>query len=349
MLLRAGCAGDVQRASERQEPEGEVLILNLGCGDPNERSWHPIDGAINRDPGYDGWRFEHGLGEYADGSVDGVTISHALMYLPLDNWPKFMADVARVLRDGAVVRITEDDTADTRSRTHGRGWRGSQPAVTLTHPEMVKAHLTAAGLVAYDCGPDETMFENGILMQQQHGDAPHCFWVEGVRMTRVLFEPHADDAALFASFTVLRYRPMVVTCFPSPPDYGDTLLRWKETRDAMDVLGGGPCEQWAGVDLVGQMRALDQRVKPSLVFAPNVKASHLEHVAVAEAAREVFGDLVRTYHTYDANGKVRDGRQAEFEPVWIGQKLRALARYETQIAHPRAHAFFLADLREYIE
>ena len=122
-----------------------------------------------------------------------------------------------------------------------------------------------------------------------------------------------------------------------------------ETVDAMSVLGARTCEQWAGGDLVAQMRELDERVKPSLVFAPSAQASHPDHVAVAVAAREVFGDRVRAYHTYDADGKVRDGTAAPFRPEWIQAKLRALARYPSQIKHPRAHVFFLADLREYLE
>lgn len=324
-----------------------MLILNLGCGAPDKRSWHPIDGAVNRDPGYDGWRFEDGLGDYADGSVDGITVSHALMYVALSDWPRVFAEFARVLRDGGVIRVTEDSTDDTRSRTFKIGWHDH---VTLTNATMVKKHLERAGLIAHDCAPDETLFETDILIQRQHGDPPHVFFCEGQRMTRVLFSPHCDDEALFASATILRYRPrIVVCCSRTDGDYGERKVREAETRDAMSILGGDPVEFWNGSDLVTNMRALDLRVKPSLVFAPNVKASHPDHVAVAEAAREVFGDRLRTYHTYDANGKVRDGREVEFEPVWAQAKLRALARYESQLRHPRAHTFFLQDLREYVD
>jgi len=200
-------------------------------------------------------------------------------------------------------------------------------------------------------------------------------------MTRVLFEPHADDAVLFAAFTILRYRPqIVITCMESLGDYGHTDTRHAETRDAMAVLGATGCMQWykkppddymrrleqtvhpsmlaemkewarnayPDLDLQERMRRLDVAVKPSLVFAPNRKASHPDHVAVAEAAVAVFGDRLRTYHTYDANGKVRDGREAECEPEWMQAKLRALERSECQIRHPSAHAFFVEDLREYL-
>lgn len=325
----------------------ELIRLNLGCGAPGERSWHPIEGWVNRDPALDGWRFEHGLGEYADGSVEACSISHALMYLPLDDWPRFFAEVARVLCDEGVVRITEDDTSDTRSQTYPNGWRD---AVTLTYPELVKAHMRAAGLVAEDCDATHTNYSDRAILQDQHGGAPHCCYVEGCRRTRVLFTPHSDDETLFAAFTILRYRPHIVICCQSSGDYGDTMVRAHETQDAMTVLGGGKVIQWSFAEnMVDEMRQLDAHTKPSLVFAPNERASHPDHVAVALAAREVFGGRLRTYHTYDAGGKVRDGREVEFEPAWVQAKLRALARYTSQVTHPRACKFFVDDLREYAE
>lgn len=322
-----------------------MIRLNLGCGAPGERSWHPIDGWINRDPALDGWRFEHGLGEYADGSVEAISVSHSTMYVALADWPRMFAEFARVLCDEGVLRITEDDTQDTRSRTYPKGWHD---VVTLTHREMVKQHMRQAGLVAEDCDAVHSNFRDFSILQDQHGGAPHCFYVEGCRRTRVLFEPHADDAGLFAAFTVLKYRPRIVTCFGSSGDYGDTATRARETIEAMSILGGGPCVQWNGGDLTAQMRDLDASVKPSLVFAPNERASHPDHVAVALAAREVFGDRLRTYHTYDERGKVREGRETPFEPEWVLAKLRALARYESQVTHARACRFFLGPFDEYL-
>jgi hypothetical protein len=69
---------------------------------------------------------------------------------------------------------------------------------------------------------------------------------------------------------------------------------------------------------------------------------------VAAAAGAVFGDRVSWYHTYVGEQKVRDAL-VPYEPEWVGAKLRALARYPSQWAHPRAHRFFLEDLYEYTE
>lgn len=323
------------------------LRLNLGCGTPGTASWHPIEGFVNLDKGL-GWYFEDGLGEFADHSVSGISISHALMYVPEKHWPAVFAEFARVLDEDGVIRITEDVTDDRASSRFG-GWRGSEPAVTLTHAAMMKDYLTRAGFLAYDVSADESKYRDGSLRQAQHGKPPHVFFVEGQKMRGTFFAPHSDDEALFGAFTILRYRPRVVVCFPSTGDYGSTDTREAETRSAMTVLGASSVEQWQGGDLVAAMREFDRRVHPIRVWAPHVRTSHPDHVAVARAALEVFEERVVTYHTYDANGKVRDGVPVEFEPAWVGQKLRALARYETQHSHPRAHQFFTWDLAEYQE
>ena len=321
----------------------QPLRLNLGCGTPGTRSWHPIPGFVNLDKSLD-WRFEDGLPQFADRSVAGITISHALMYVPLSAWPAFFAECVRVLAPGGVVRVTEDETLDPASARYG-GWKGSEPAITLTHPAMMRAAMERAGLRVVAVNKDTTHYVDRSLCQSQHGDS--VFYMEGIREVAVLFSPHSDDETLFAAFTILKHRPHVVVCFESTGDYGDQAVREAETRDAMSVLGADGVEQWAGGDLEAQMRALDARVKPAQVFAPSVRSSHPDHVHVAQAAATVFGHRLTTYHTYIHGTKVRSDRIVPFEPNWISKKLRALARYESQINHPRAHAFFLEDLREF--
>jgi GT2 family glycosyltransferase len=323
----------------------QPLRLNLGCGTPGTRSWHPVPGFVNLDKSLD-WRFEDGLPQFQDRSVAGITISHALMYVPEAAWPKVFAEFARVLAPGGVLRVTEDETKDPASPRFG-GWKGSDPAVTLTHPAMMREAMERAGLRVVDVDRETTTYRDRSLMQAQHGDP--VFFIEGIREVGVLFSPHADDETLFAAFTILRHRPDVVICYGSSGDYGATDVRTAETREAMSVLGGGPVEQWAGGDLVARMRAYEARVKPARVWAPHPNASHPDHRAVAAAALEVFGPRLQQYHTYDAGGKVRAGRPVEFDPAWVAQKHRALLRYESQIAHPRACQFFTWDLLEYAE
>lgn len=326
------------------------LRLNLGCGNPADRSWHPLPGLVNMDKAL-GWKFEHGLGEFAAGTVAGITISHALMYLAADAWPAFVAELARVLEPGGVVRITEDETADPRSARAG-GWKGSQPAITLTTPAFVREHLEAGGFTVVDVGPAETNYRDASLCQRFHGAPPDVFFVEGLKRNAVLFAPHSDDEALFAAFTLQRARPRVVICFPSVRDYGATSARLEESRAAAAILGAGPVEQWQGGDLAARMRELVKaHGMPSEVWAPSLNASHVEHVAVAAAALEVFGaSVLRRYQTYRESGRVREGLEiSPADEMAIERKIRALACYRSQLRHPRAGVFFLDDQREYEE
>lgn len=340
---RGGRNSTTPKREQSRPGQPSPLLLNLGCGNPDALSWHPMPGCVNLDKSL-GWRFEDGLGDFGDGSVDGITISHALMYLEEARWPTAMQECSRVLKPGGVIRITEDNTEHEESRTHRVGWRGSDPAVTMTGPAMARRHLESAGFTVYDCTAETG---SDPLRQAQHGPEPHVFFIEGIREQCVLFEPHADDAALFAAFSCIRHSPRVVTCFPSSGDYGDTDVRHAETKAAMEILGAGPCEQWDGESIEAKMRELDARLRPTVVFAPDMDASHPDHRAVAAAAAIVFGGRTRFYHTYQVDGKVRYGEPVPFETGWAGLKRRALACYKTQLAHPRAREFFTWDLAEF--
>ena len=322
------------------------LRLNLGCGRPGALSWHPMPGFVNLDKAL-GWRFEDGLGMFESESVSGVTISHTMMYVRDADWTPFLADVYRVLRPGGVVRLTEDDATSPKSSRYG-GWKGSEPAVTLTDALMARGHLERAGFTVYDVKHGDTHYTDPSLMQAQHGTPPDVFFIEGVRSCNLLLTPHADDEVLFAAFTMLRHRPRVAICFPSGRDYGDTEVRLAESQAAAAILGAGPVEQWGGQDLEAKMREIDARVKPAQVFAPDITASHPEHRAVAAAAAKVFANRVRWFHTYDERGKVRMGDPVAFQQEWLAKKREALACFATQLAHPRARKFFEEDLTEYV-
>ena len=142
--------------------------LNLGCGP------HLIDGFDNLNPPE--WRFEDGLGDYADGSVEGITCSHTWMMVPLEAWPAAFAEIARVLEPGGIVRFTEDATDDPESERFV-GWHD---AVTLTSRKLIGKHLRAARLtVVRGIDADTTAFTDRTLIQTHHGPEPKVFHVEG--------------------------------------------------------------------------------------------------------------------------------------------------------------------------
>ncbi len=144
-----------------------MTLLNLGCGPIRLPGFENLDLE-------DGWHFEDGL-PYPDASVEGVSISHALMHVALKDWPFVFREIDRVLTHGGVVRITEDSTADPESERFG-GWHD---AVTLTTPELVAKHMRAVGLRTRRQTAETTGFRDGSLLQAWHGDAPKVFFVEG--------------------------------------------------------------------------------------------------------------------------------------------------------------------------
>lgn len=148
----------------------DTLRLNLGGG------INPIPGYVNLDKS-DGWNFEDGLEPYPDGTVEAITISHVLMYVPADRWPYVFAELARVLQPGGTVRITEDAIGcpgSTRPVIRPR-------AAVATTPDMILAHLADAGLTGRVVDPDHTEFVDRTLIQQNYGDPPDVFHAEAIK------------------------------------------------------------------------------------------------------------------------------------------------------------------------
>lgn len=155
---------------DRPLDEYEVPTLRLNLGG----FYNPIPGFVNLDRQY-GWMFESGLADYPAQSVEAITISHVLMYVGLEHWPFIFSELHRVLIPGGTIRITEDSTSDPASGRQGLRKR----AAVATTPELALDHLAAAGIHARPVGPDETGFSDRSLIQQNYGQPPDVFHVEG--------------------------------------------------------------------------------------------------------------------------------------------------------------------------
>lgn len=142
--------------------------LNLACGP------HHLDDFVNLDAGT-GWRFEFGFPDYDAGSIEALSESHGLMYVPIAEWPFVFAEFARVLEPGGIVRITEDSTDDPESERFG----GFHDAITLTTPALVRKHLRSAGLTVKKHTATSTGYVDDSLLQAWHGPEPKVFFLEG--------------------------------------------------------------------------------------------------------------------------------------------------------------------------
>lgn len=181
-------------------------------------------------------------------------------------------------------------------------------------------------------------------------------------MSAILFSPHQDDAVLFACWTLLAHDPLVVTVLASQlqEDRGTGIsndTRVTEDCCAFAELGVADWTQWPYLDsapdwdAVGSaMRLLDERLGPSLVFAPAPEPDgHDQHNAIGNLAADVFGSRVTGYLTYRrGHGRSRSDREVAFEPSWPALKLGALACYRSQIMEPSTRDWFLElSLREW--
>ena len=182
----------------------------------------------------------------------------------------------------------------------------------------------------------------------------------------ILISPHDDDFALFAAFTCLRERPVIMIVFDSYLQANRGLQitheqRAAETLAASRELGGLPVVRLG-------FRDSDPTVTPDLIHSRMMKVcralgcgyifgpawepgGHEQHNLVAEAFIEPMNNVGR-YLTYTRTPCQKSTSPHEvpiLEPAWIGKKLRALACFESQFLPGTGCApHFLRDQREYL-
>ena len=158
-----------ERPLDEYVTQGGGVKLNLGGG------INPLPGFVNLDKST-GWRFEDGL-PYQDRSVAAITVSHTLMYVDPADWPSAFDEMYRVLKDGGVLRVTEDAIGGD-----GSGRNEIRPgAKVATSLGMVLDEMTAAGFVATPVVADASNFHDASLIQRNYGDPPDVFHAEGLK------------------------------------------------------------------------------------------------------------------------------------------------------------------------
>lgn len=161
----------------------------------------------------------------------------------------------------------------------------------------------------------------------------------------LLIAPHCDDVALFAAFTAIKEKPLVLVCFDGYVQRARgarVTPQQRRTEEALaaDILG-------VEVQFLGlrddepdpqMLREALRQFRSARVWCPALEErGHAQHNMVAAACESVFspGMIQERYLTYTEHGKSVSSRpvsaQTWFRPSWILQKLRAMAAHESQV------------------
>lgn len=172
-------------------------------------------------------------------------------------------------------------------------------------------------------------------------------------MTVLLFQPHYDDAVLFASYTLLDVKPIVVTVFGGETTQYPVVTsrqRQEENTQALRSLG---IPGWQIIDLPhseqdpnwvdarNDMVDLINRYHPDLVWAPwpELENGHDQHDFVGGVVGS--HSVPRFYATY-RRGSARTQTPQEVYPQhdWYARKFAAMACYTSQINLPGTRPWF---------
>lgn len=155
---------------------------------------------------------------------------------------------------------------------------------------------------------------------------------------KLLLSPHNDDESLFASYTIMREKPLVVICTDSYIQYerGDQITaeqRRNETREAMRILDAPVI--FLGIkdtELTGdKLEEVLKYFKADVVYAPAIQGGNAQHDIVGQVAKLVFPNVIQ-YTTYTRDVLWTQGSQ-EIIPTQSERikKNQALDCYKSQI------------------
>lgn len=168
----------------------------------------------------------------------------------------------------------------------------------------------------------------------------------------ILIEPHQDDSVLFAAYTLMRLRPLVISVTsshiqPNRGDIGcDENTRRKETVEAMKILGC-PVLFMDIPDTELTEENFRQRLyglNPETVYIPAAQGGNKQHDLINKVCMEYFGrDRCEQYSTYKRNEFfTEEGYEIKPTHSEIELKNKALDCYKSQLQLPSTLPHFEA-------
>lgn len=160
-------------------------------------------------------------------------------------------------------------------------------------------------------------------------------------MKNLFIAPDCDDEALFGTYIILRYKPLVLIVldgYRHEEKFGESkgiLVRRKETEAAMKILGVEV--EFLGIpDNALYLDNLEVNLEDypcdGKVFAPAKQGGNPNHDIVSDAAKKVYGDGVIYYSTY-AKNDLKPRGETPLHPTEKEKQLkeRALICYKSQL------------------
>ena len=160
---------------------------------------------------------------------------------------------------------------------------------------------------------------------------------------QVFLSPHSDDAVLFAAYTILREKPLVVTVTHATMQGDNGEERVLEDYRAMRVLGVSLTHLGIDEDKLTEdvLREKLQVFPPdTLYFIPEYEREGNPHHNIVHDTVRRMTDNYREYKTYTGLEDRTVGIEVIPTPEELALKKRAMACYKTQIENPNTAHYF---------
>ena len=160
---------------------------------------------------------------------------------------------------------------------------------------------------------------------------------------KVFVSPHPDDETLFGAYTIMREKPTVIIATYPTLQGNNGVLRLKESRKAMKILGApvvflGIDEDGLSIDELTEK--LQEFKDAELAFIPEYEeGGNLHHNIVNIVGNRIFKN-VKTYKTYTGLEDRTIGKEIIPTEKELELKKRAMACYQTQINNPNTSHYF---------